>query len=46
MPSIEFTQAASPVEYILYFFITMNMFLSATILLYRGVQKLRPAKIK
>ncbi len=45
MPTIEFAQTASPVEYVLYAFMTLNMLLSATILLHRGVQKLKPSTV-
>ncbi len=46
MPTIELAPAASPVEYVLFAFMAVNMLLSAVILLHRGIQKLRPAKIK
>ncbi len=46
MPTIELAPAASPVVYVLYAFMTLNMVLSALILLYTGVRKFRPAKAK
>ena len=41
MPTIEFAQTASPVEYILFAFMAMNMALSGVFLIHQGYRKLR-----
>ncbi len=46
MPTVEFTQGLSPVHYILFAFMAMNMALSGAHLLHLGVRKLRPATLK
>ncbi len=46
MSIFEFTPTTSPAEYVLFGFMTVNLLLSALILVLRGVQKLKPAKAK
>ena len=44
MPMMDLAQVTSPVEYVLYAFMAMNMLLSGMCLLLQGVRKLRPAR--
>ena len=44
MPTIDLLPTASPVEYVLFGFMTVNMLLSGVILMVRGVEKLKPVK--